>query len=40
MIWSIRVDDAWIGSLTLSTDVSGAEVVKRIKRWVTQNLPK
>jgi hypothetical protein len=40
IIWSIRVDDAWLGSLTLSPEVTGPEVVKRIKHWVTQNLPK
>jgi hypothetical protein len=40
MIWSIRVDDALLGSLTLPVGVAEADVVKRIKHWVTQNLPK
>jgi hypothetical protein len=40
MVWSIRVDDKWLGSLTLPENVAGAEVVRRIKLWVTQNLPK
>ena len=40
MIWSLRVDDAWLGSFSAATDVAGAEIVKRIKHWVTQNLPK
>ena len=40
MIWSIRVDDAWLGSLSDSPDLAEAEIMKRIKHWVTQNLPK
>jgi hypothetical protein len=40
MVWSIRVDDAWLGSLTTSPDLTAAELTKRIKHWVTQNLPK
>jgi hypothetical protein len=40
MIWSIRVDDAWLGSLSTPPDVTGLEIVKRIKYWVIQNLPK
>jgi hypothetical protein len=40
MIWSIRVDDAWLGSLVTPPDVSEQEVTRRIKHWVVQNLPK
>jgi hypothetical protein len=40
MIWSIRVDDAWIGSLVLPVALAESEIQKRIKHWVTQNLPK
>ena len=39
MVWSIRVDDAWQGSLTTPIDLTAAEVMKRLKHWVTQNLP-
>jgi hypothetical protein len=40
MIWSIRVDDAWLGSFSASTDLAEQEVSKKIKHWVTQKLPK
>jgi hypothetical protein len=40
MIWSIRVDDAWLGSFSASPDLTAPEVMKRVKHWVTQNLPK
>lgn len=40
MVWSIRVDDVLLGSFSASVDLAEAEVVKRIKHWVTQNLPK
>ena len=39
MVWSIRVDDAWLGSFTTSTDLTAVEVRKRVKHWVAQNLP-
>jgi hypothetical protein len=40
LIWSIRVDDAWLGSFSASPDLTAPEVMKRVKHWVTQNLPK
>ncbi|MEO8089724.1 MAG: hypothetical protein ABI703_05465 [Gemmatimonadales bacterium] len=40
MIWSIRVDDVLLGSFSASLDLAEPEVVKRIKHWVTQKLPK
>ena len=40
MIWSIRVDDAWLGSFSTPADIAGAEVEKKVKQWVAQNLPK
>jgi hypothetical protein len=40
MVWSIRVDDALLGSLSASPELAEPEVLKRIKHWVTQNLPK
>jgi hypothetical protein len=40
MVWSIRVDDAWLGSFSASPEVAEPEVIKRIKHWITQNLPK
>ena len=39
MVWSIRVDDAWLGSFSASMESAEPDVVKRIKHWVTQNLP-
>lgn len=39
MVWSIRVDDAWLGSLSTPVTAAGVEVVKTIKHWITQNLP-
>ncbi len=40
MIWSLRVDDVYLGSFAASTDLAEPEVVKKIKHWVTQSLPK
>lgn len=40
MVWSIKVDDALLGSFSASTELAEPEVVIRIKHWVTQNLPK
>ena len=40
MVWSIKVDDLLLGSFSASTELAEPEVVKRIKHWVTQNLPK
>jgi hypothetical protein len=40
MIWSIRVDDSILGSFATAVDLSEAEVLRRVKHWVSQNLPK
>jgi len=40
MVWSIKVDHLLLGSFSASTELADTEVVKRIKHWVTQNLPK
>lgn len=40
MIWSIRVDDAYLGSFAAPTDLIELDVVIRIKHWVSRNLPK
>ena len=40
MIWSIRVDDTLLGSFAAPADLGEAEVTKRVKHWVSQNLPK
>lgn len=40
MIWSIRVDEAILGSFSAPVDLGEAEVAKRVKHWVSQNLPK
>jgi hypothetical protein len=39
MVWSIRVDDAWLGAFSTPIDLTAAEVIKRVKHWVTKNLP-
>jgi hypothetical protein len=39
-IWSIRVNDAFVGALSVPLDASGAEVLQRIKEWVALNLPR
>jgi len=40
MIWSIRVDDEYVGSFAASTELIELDVVIRIKHWVSRNLPK
>jgi hypothetical protein len=40
MIWSIRVDEAILGSFAAPAELGEAEVTKRVKHWVSQNLPK
>jgi hypothetical protein len=40
IIWSIRVDDAWVGSLSTPIDIPAGEVQKRLKHWITRSLPK
>jgi len=40
MIWSIRVDEAILGSFAAPVELGEAEVVKRVKHWISQNLPK
>lgn len=40
MVWSIKVDDVLLGSFSASTELAEPEVMKRIKHWVTQNLPR
>ena len=40
MIWSIRVDEAILGSFAAPVDLGEAEITRRVKHWVSQNLPK
>jgi hypothetical protein len=40
MIWSIRVDEAILGSLTAAVELPEAEITRRVKHWISQNLPK
>jgi hypothetical protein len=40
MVWSIRVDDVFLGSFVAPVDAAESEILKRTKHWVSQNLPK
>lgn len=40
MIWSIRIDDVLLGSFAAPLESAETEIVKRIKHWISQNLPK
>jgi hypothetical protein len=39
MIWTIRVDEAILGSFAAPVELAEAEVARRVKHWVSQNLP-
>jgi hypothetical protein len=40
VVWSIRVDKTWLGTIQGTPGEPTADVVRRAKHWIVQNLPK